>query len=39
MKKKLAFEHKDMLKKAINMLEAYPKLHKKIYEGQWNGIY
>ena len=29
MKKKLAFEHKDMLKKAINMLEAYPKLHKK----------
>ena len=30
MRKKLAFEHKDMLKKAISMLEAYPKLHKKV---------
>ena len=30
LKKKLAFEHKDMLKKAVNMLEAYPKLHKEI---------
>lgn len=28
-KKKLAFEHNDMLKKAISVLEAYPKLHKK----------
>ena len=29
-KKPLAFQHKDMLKKAINMLEAYPDLQKAI---------
>lgn len=30
LKKQLAYEHMDMLKKAINMLEAYPKLHNEV---------
>lgn len=35
-KKKLAYQQKDMLKKAINMLEAYPDLQKEIPQHKKN---